>query len=44
MLRQKIEDCTTKIQELGSMPQPEMVNKYMACSSKIVSNVWFKLL
>ncbi|XP_039283231.1 structural maintenance of chromosomes protein 3 [Nilaparvata lugens] len=34
MLRQKIEDSTTKINELGSMPAVDMVNKYMAYSSK----------
>uniref|UniRef100_A0A1B6HDC7 RecF/RecN/SMC N-terminal domain-containing protein n=1 Tax=Homalodisca liturata TaxID=320908 RepID=A0A1B6HDC7_9HEMI len=34
ILRQKIDECTTKIQELGSMPQPEMINKYMAYTSK----------
>lgn len=34
MLRAKIEECTQKIQELGSMPQPDMVNKYMAYTSK----------
>lgn len=36
MLRSKIEECTQKIQELGSMPQPDMVNKYMAYTSKNV--------
>ncbi|CAB0019270.1 unnamed protein product [Nesidiocoris tenuis] len=34
MLQQKIQDCTQKIQELGSMPSPEMVNKYMSYTSK----------
>lgn len=38
VLRQKIDECTTKIQDLGSMPQPEMVNKYMAYTSKNVSD------
>jgi hypothetical protein len=37
ILRQKIDECTNKIAELGSMPQPEMVNKYMAYTSKNVS-------
>lgn len=37
VMRQKIDECTTKIQDLGSMPQPEMVNKYMAYTSKNVS-------
>lgn len=37
ILTQKIDECTTKIQELGSMPSPEMVNKYMAYTSKNVS-------
>lgn len=37
MLQQKIDECKQKIQELGAMPSPEMVNKYMAYTSKNVS-------
>ncbi|CAH1398175.1 unnamed protein product [Nezara viridula] len=34
MLQTKIQEATSKIQELGSLPSPEMVNKYMSYSSK----------
>lgn len=37
MLQTKIQEATSKIQELGSLPSPEMVNKYMSYSSKNVS-------
>ncbi|CAH0394872.1 unnamed protein product [Bemisia tabaci] len=34
MLRTKIEECTTKINELGSLPQKDMIDKYMAYTQK----------
>lgn len=37
MLQTKIQECTNKIQELGSMPSPDMVNKYMSYTTKNVS-------
>lgn len=37
MLQAKIQEETQKIQDLGSLPSPEMVNKYMSYSSKNVS-------
>ncbi|XP_065216528.1 structural maintenance of chromosomes protein 3 [Planococcus citri] len=34
LLRQKVEECTNKISELGAIPNPEMISKYMAYSQK----------
>lgn len=36
-LMAKVEECTKKISDLGSLPQPEMINKYMNLSQKAVS-------
>ncbi len=38
VLRQKVEECTNKISELGAIPNPEMINKYMAYTQKNVSS------
>ena len=37
VLRQKVEECTNKISELGAIPNPEMISKYMAYTQKNVS-------
>lgn len=37
VLKQKMEECTNKISELGAIPNPEMISKYMAYSQKNVS-------
>ena len=37
VLRQKVEECTNKIGELGAIPNPEMISKYMAYTQKNVS-------
>ncbi|KAI5740388.1 hypothetical protein M8J76_003261 [Diaphorina citri] len=34
MFRQKMEECRTKIHDLGTMPSNDMTNKYMAYSQK----------
>lgn len=36
-LMAKVDECTKKISDLGSLPQPEMINKYMNLSQKAVS-------
>lgn len=36
VLKQKMEECTNKISELGAIPNPEMISKYMAYSQKNV--------
>lgn len=33
-LMSKVDECTKKISDLGSLPQPEMINKYMNLSQK----------
>lgn len=38
-LMQKVEECTKKISDLGSLPQPEMINKYMNLSQKAVGTL-----
>lgn len=45
LLRQKVEECTNKISELGAIPNPEMISKYMAYTQKSVSSdvVWSML-
>lgn len=37
MLRQKLDECQTKISDLGALPNTELVTKYMSYSSKNVS-------
>lgn len=37
MLRQKLEECQTKISDLGALPNTELITKYMSYSSKNVS-------
>lgn len=44
MLQAKIQEASQKIQELGLLPSPEMVNKYMAFTSKNVSNFILSIL
>ncbi|GLH09602.1 hypothetical protein R5R35_002746 [Gryllus longicercus] len=34
MLQQKIQDCTKKIQDLGSLPSPDIYTKYQSFSTK----------
>ncbi|KAK7571814.1 hypothetical protein V9T40_014286 [Parthenolecanium corni] len=34
VLKQKVDECTNKISELGAIPNPEMISKYMAYSQK----------
>jgi hypothetical protein len=33
-----VEECTNKISELGAIPNPEMISKYMAYTQKNVSS------
>lgn len=40
LLRQKVEECTNKISELGAIPNPEMISKYMAYTQKNVRNFY----
>jgi len=37
MLRQKLDECQTKLCDLGALPNTELVTKYMSYSSKNVS-------
>lgn len=37
MLRQKLEECQSKISDLGALPNTELITKYMSYSSKNVS-------
>ena len=37
LLQQKIAECTKKIQELGSLPSPDIYSKYQNLSTKNVS-------
>jgi len=37
MLRQKLDECQTKLADLGALPNTELVTKYMSYSSKNVS-------
>lgn len=39
MLRQKLDECQTKISDLGALPNTELITKYMSYSSKNVSVV-----
>lgn len=39
LLQQKIAECTKKIQELGSLPSPEIYSKYQNLSTKNVSAI-----
>lgn len=38
LLRQKVDECTNKISELGAIPNPEMISKYMAYTQKNVGS------
>lgn len=40
-LRQKVDECTEKIKELGAMPNAELVAKFMSYSQKNVSVLYF---
>jgi len=37
MLRQKLDECQSKISDLGALPNTELITKYMSYSSKNVS-------
>lgn len=37
VLRQKVDECTNKISELGAIPNPELITKYMVYTQKNVS-------
>jgi structural maintenance of chromosome 3 (chondroitin sulfate proteoglycan 6) len=39
LLQQKIAECTKKIQELGSLPSPDIYSKYQNMSTKNVSTI-----
>lgn len=43
LLRQKVDECQTKISELGALPNTELITKYMSYSSKnvCINFVWF---
>lgn len=42
LLRQKVDECQTKISELGALPNTELITKYMSYSSKnvCINFVW----
>lgn len=43
MLRQKLDECQTKISDLGALPNTDLITKFMSYSSKNVSYVFFHL-
>lgn len=45
MLKNKLDECQTKISDLGALPNTELITKYMSYSSKNVSTYssYFKI-
>lgn len=44
MLRQKLDECQSKISDLGALPNTELITKYMSYSSKNVSILYYSFV